>query len=76
MAADGWMGRKDPPRQKKAGWATLSCKFIASSKLAGWATRQKPGWDTRQEIFRKMQVRGAGHPYVHVFCMFMNHERA
>ena len=31
--------RKTPPRQKKAGWGTLSCKFIAINKLTGWATR-------------------------------------
>ena len=29
---------KDPPRQRKAGWGTLSCKFICNNKLTGWAT--------------------------------------
>jgi len=32
--------RKAPPRQQKAGWATLSWKFIAINKLTGWATRR------------------------------------
>jgi len=32
---------KAPPRQKKAGWATLSYKFIRNNKLTGWATHKR-----------------------------------
>src|SRR5271165_7543666 len=31
--------RTPPPRQRKAGWATLSCKLIRINELTGWATR-------------------------------------
>ena len=31
---------KPPPRQKKAGWATLSRNFIRNNKLTGRATRR------------------------------------
>src|SRR5271165_4035878 len=32
--------RTPPPRQRKAGWATLSCKLIRINELTGWATRE------------------------------------
>src|SRR5271166_2816438 len=37
---DPWFSKgTPPPRQKKAGWGTLSCKFLLTNKLTGWATR-------------------------------------
>jgi hypothetical protein len=53
-------GRKPPPRQKKAGWGTLLCKFLLINKLTGWATRRVLEQGTLKVILVK-QIGYLGH---------------